>query len=250
MADEDRPVVLVVQPEAGAPAGWFGEHLEALGCRLDVRHPYAGQELPPVETYAGVLVLGGAMDSWDDEGHPWLAGVRDRVREAGEAGVPTLGICLGSQLAALALGGRVGRNEAGATVGLRPMGWLPEGSGDPLTGPATVATTVAHWNSDVVTELPDGATVLARTTDGAVQAVRLAPTVWGVQCHPEVDGAIVRGWIDEELPRVEDEPGRGALTAFGDTMDECEADLREQWEPLAASFARLVREHLVQERSA
>lgn len=237
-----QPTVLVVQPEAGAPAGWFGERLEALGCRLDVRHPYDGQALPAVASYDGLLVLGGAMDSWDDEAFPWLVDIRDRVREAAEAGVPTLGICLGTQLAGIALGGRVERNQAGATVGLRPMGWLPEASGDPLTGSATSATTVAHWNSDVMTELPDGATVLARTADGAVQAVRLAPTVWGVQCHPEVDGAIVRGWIDEELPRVEDEPGRGALNDFGAQMQAREAELQDQWEPLAASFATLVRE--------
>jgi GMP synthase (glutamine-hydrolysing) len=241
VASKER-TVLVVQPEKGAPAGWFGERLEALGCRLDVRHPYDGQELPAVAAYDGLLVLGGAMDSWDDEAFPWLAGIRARVREAGEAGVPTLGICLGHQLAGLALGGRVARNPDGASVGLRPMGWLPEASEDPLTGSATGATTVAHWNSDVITALPDGATVLARTPDGAVQAARLAPTVWGVQCHPEVDGAIVRGWIDEELPRVEDEPGRGALNDFGAAVQDREGELRDQWEPLAASFARLVQE--------
>ena len=237
-----QPTVLVVQPDESAPAGWFGERLEALGCRLDVRSPYDGRALPAVEGYAGLLVLGGAMDSWDDAGHPWLEGIRDRVRAAGAAGVPTLGICLGSQLAGLAMGGRVERNPAGATVGLRPMGWLPEAGEDPLTATATGASTVAHWNADVMTDVPAGATVLARTADGAVQAVRLAPTVWGVQCHPEVDGAIVRAWIDEELPRVEDEPGRGARLAFGAEMEARETELRDQWEPLAEAFTRLVQD--------
>ncbi len=239
-----RPTVLVVQPEEGAPAGWFGERLEALGCRLDVRRPYADPALPAVDAYAGLLVLGGAMDSWDDAATPWLPQVRALVREAAEAGVPTLGICLGHQLAGLALGGEVGRNPGGAAVGLRPVGWLPGAADDPLAGPVTGAATVAHWNSDVMTRLPPGSTVLARTPDGAVQAARLAPGVWGVQCHPEVDAAIVRGWIEEELPRVPDEPGREAMSALGDEMEQRQADLQAQWEPLAASFARLAGERV------
>ena len=60
----------------------------------------------------------------------------------------------------------------------------------------------------------------------------------------EVDGAIVRTWIDEELPRVPDEPGRSAMEAFGSEMKRREDDLRRQWEPLASSYVRLVREGL------
>ena len=63
----DQQTVLVVEHEAGAPAGWFGEHLEAAGLRLDVRRPYAGDDLS-VEAYDGLLVLGGAMDSWVGKG--------------------------------------------------------------------------------------------------------------------------------------------------------------------------------------
>ena len=235
--------VLVVEHEAGAPAGWFGEHLEAAGLRLDVRRPYAGDDLS-AEAYDGLLVLGGAMDSWDDEGTPWLPEVRRLVREAAAAGRPVLGICLGHQLAGLALGGRVERNPGGATVGIQPVGWLPEAEDDPLTASSTGASSVAHWNSDVMTGLPADAVVLARTPDSAVQVARLARTVWGVQCHPEVDAAIVRTWVAEELPRVADEPSRGALNRYVAEMEEREAGLRAQWEPLADSFARLVEEGL------
>lgn len=242
MSSTQHRTVLVVQHEDGAPAGWFGEELERLGCRLDVRRPYAGDVLPSAGDVDGVLVLGGAMDSWDDDGAPWLPSVRALVREAAAAGTPTLGICLGHQLAVLALDGEVARNPGGATVGLRPVGWLEAAAEDPLTCGAVGAATVAHWNSDVATRLPAGAEVLARTADGAVQAVRLARTVWGVQCHPEVDAAIIRTWIDEELPRVPDEPGRTAMEAFGSEMERRQDELREQWEPLASSYARLVRE--------
>ncbi|GAA1937636.1 type 1 glutamine amidotransferase [Nocardioides marmoribigeumensis] len=245
MADSEgaRPTsVLVVQHEDGAPAGWFGEHLEAAGLRLDVRRPYAGDALPPLTSYDGLLVLGGAMDSWDDEGTPWLPAVRALVRAAATTRTPALGICLGHQLAGLALGGGVERNPGGATVGLQAVGWLPEAAADPLIRSSTGATTVAHWNSDVLTELPDGTVVLARSADGAVQIARLTDTVWGVQCHPEVDAAIVRTWVEEELPRVADEPSRGPLNRYVAEMEQQEKDLRTQWEPLADAFAGLVRD--------
>ena len=238
----DQQTVLVVQHEDGAPAGWFGEHLGSAGLRLDVSRPYAGDALPPLTSYDGLVVLGGAMDSWDDEATPWLPGVRALVQEADAAGKPTLGICLGHQLAALALGGKVERHPGGATVGLREVGWLPEAGSDPLTATSTGAREVAHWNSDVMTEPPAGATVLARTPDGAVQVARLARTVWGVQCHPEVDAAIVATWVAEELPRVPDEPSRGPLNAYVAEMQRREDDLRAQWEPLAEAFAALVRD--------
>jgi GMP synthase (glutamine-hydrolysing) len=237
----DAPTVLVVQHEDGAPAGWFGERLEAAGLRLDVRRPYAGDELAS-DSHAGLLVLGGAMDSWDDVATPWLPDVRRLVREAAASGLPVLGICLGHQLAALALGGEVARHPAGATVGVRPVGWGPEAAHDPLTASSFRASSVAHWNSDVVTRVPADAVVLACTADGGVQAARLAPTVWGVQCHPEVDAAIVRTWVDEELPRVPDEPGRESLARLVGEMEQREHELRAQWEPLADSFARLVRD--------
>ena len=241
MAGSRGATVLVVQHEDAAPAGWFGEHLEAAGLRLEVCRPYAGDDLPPLTSYAGLVVLGGAMDSWDDEATPWLPGVRALVRDAASTRTPALGICLGHQLAGLALGGTVERNPGGATVGLQPVGWLPEAETDPLTSAATGARTVAHWNSDVMTEPPRGAVVLARSADGAVQVARLSDSVWGVQCHPEVDAAIVRLWVEEELPRVADEPSRGPLNRYVADMEEQEADLRAQWTPLADAFARLVR---------
>ena len=53
----------------------------------------------------------------------------------------------------------------------------------------------AHWNDDIVTRLPEGAVLMARSSTGEVQAARHAPTVWGVQWHPEVDEPLFRGWL-------------------------------------------------------
>lgn len=236
-----QPSVLVVEHEEGAPAGWLGEWLEAEGLALDVRRPYAGQQLPGDLTgQAGLVVLGGGMDAWDDDHHPWLPPTRDLIRLAEATGVPALGLCLGHQLAVLALGGEVGRNPAGATIAVMPVGWLPGAEDDVVLGPVTGAGRASHWNVDVATRLPAGTTVLARTPDGAPQAARLGRSVWGVQCHPEAGPSILARWAEDD-----GEPHRAAgIDVDGFLADaERSADtLRRAWQPLGHAFATLVRE--------
>ena len=233
--------VLVVQHEVGAPAGWFGDALQDHGCRLTVATPYDGTPLPALDGWAGLLVLGGAVDSWDDEAAPWLPATRDLVRRAESDGVPVLGICLGHQIAAHALGGRSGRNPAGRTVSIEHVGWLDETADDPMFGPARTAERAVHWNRDVVLDLPDAAVPLACSEDGAVQAARLGRSVWGVQSHPEVDAAIVAEWMQEEWD-LTPEPERQVLRDLVEAVRTEEQSLRSSWLPLAASFAAMVRD--------
>jgi GMP synthase (glutamine-hydrolysing) len=234
-----RPSVLVVEHEEGAPAGWLGEWLVEEGLRLDVRRPYAGEELPAdLAGHGGLLVLGGGMDAWDDDNHPWLPPTRDLVRQAEASGTPALGLCLGHQLAVLALGGQVGRNPAGATIAVMPVGWLDGASDDPVLGPLTGAARASHWNVDVATRLPEGSRVLARTPDGAPQAARLGRSVWGVQCHPEAGPAILKRWADDD-----GEPHRAAgvdVDGFLDDAARSATDLQTWWRPLGRSFAAMV----------
>ena len=236
--DMRRPRVLVAEHEAHTPAGWLGEWLLEAGAEVDERRPHAGEPLPADLTgHDALVVLGGSMDAWDDEQHPWLAEVRLLVRDAVDRAVPTLGICLGHQLATLALGGRVSRNPAGPALAVLPLGWQPAASADPLLGPVAGAPWGVHWNQDVVTDLPPGAAVLARSPDGAVQAARLAPTVWGVQLHPEVSPEILRSWV-----RDEGEPYAEAGIDLAAFVAECEAratELADGWRPLAAALLEL-----------
>jgi carbamoyl-phosphate synthase small subunit len=102
----DRPLakILVVQPELDDPPHLFGAWLEEAGCVLEVCHPYAGDAVPTVDGYAGLLVMGGAMSANDDGVLEWVAPVKELLRDAVSEGVPTLGICLGHQLLARATG--------------------------------------------------------------------------------------------------------------------------------------------------
>lgn len=236
------PSVLVVEHESGAPAGWLGDWLVEEGVRLDVRRPYDGEQLPEdLAEHDGLLVLGGGMDAWDDEHHWWLPPTRRLVRHAEETGTPALGLCLGHQLAVLALGGEVTRNPAGTTIAVMPVQWLSEAADDPVLGPVTGARRASHWNVDVATRLPDGSRVLARTPDGAPQAARLGSSVWGVQCHPEAGPAILQRWAEDD-----GEPHRAAgVDVDGFLADAARSapDLQAWWRPLGGSFAAHVHAH-------
>lgn len=232
-----RPV-LVVEHEADCPPGWVGEWLAAAGREMDLRRPHADDVLPErLDQHAGMIVLGGSMDAYSEDRHPWLGAVKELVRLAAQDHVPVLGICLGHQLAAVALGGAVQRNPRGQQIGVVPMGWAPEATEDPLLGAVTDARAAVQWNNDIVVVLPPDGRRLAATPAGEIQAARFAPTVWGVQCHPEAGVEIVSAWAesdrDHALERGVDLDGH--LAEIADAEDE----LRAAWEPLARRFVEL-----------
>lgn len=231
------PRVLVVEHQATCPPALFGEWLAEAGARLEVCRPWAGEALPDLTSYDGVLVLGGEMGAHDDEAHHWLAPLKQRLRDAARTGVPLLGICLGHQLLAVALGGDVARNPRGQAVGLLAQGWTADAAEDPLTGGLRLGTRAIQWNNDVVTELPPGSTVLARSAEGDVQVARFAPGAWGVQSHPEADLAVVRAWAEgDRADHLERGIDQEAVLAG---IDAARSELDEGWRPLAHRFAEL-----------
>jgi GMP synthase (glutamine-hydrolysing) len=230
--------VLVIEHDAECPPALMGGWLVEAGCTLDVSRPYDGDELPGLSSYDGFMVLGGPMGADDDAEHDWLGPVKGLLREARGSGLPTLGICLGHQLIASALGGRVERNPRGQQVGLLDVGWTGAAAGDALLGPLATPRRGVQWNDDVVTALPDGATLLAATPYDEVQAVRYAPAMWGVQLHPEVDAEGLRPWADEDRGSHET---RGIDTdALLRDIDAARAELDGAWRPLAEGFAGLL----------
>lgn len=238
--------VLVVQHQEDCPPALVGTWLTEAGCVLDVRRPDAGDALPDdLADHDGLLVLGGSMGATDDADHAWLAPTKGLVRDAAARGAPTLGICLGHQLAAVALGGTVEVNPRGRQFGVLPVGWTDAAAGDPVLG--SRPDRVIHWNNDVVTSLPPGAVLLAEAPDGTVQAARLAPTVWGVQPHPEVDDAIVARWAEDER----DEIGHDVVDAGLAAMLDAGPALATAWRPVATAFARqLAGDRVTGRRSA
>ena len=225
------PRVLVVQHEDDDPIHLMGEWMDA---DLDVRRPYLGDDLPPsLRGYAALVVMGGAMGANDDATSPWLPHARELIREAAADGVPTLGICLGHQLATVALGGEVLRNPAGRQFGLYDVNWEPTAHLDRLFSTVATPRRGAHWNDDIVTRLPEGAVLMARSSSGEVQAARHAPTVWGVQWHPEVDEALFRGWLEDG----DADPAQAEATLAD--LSRSAHELEQAWQPLASRFVEL-----------
>ncbi len=240
MTAPGAPRVLVVQHEASTGPGWFGDWLTAGGLDLDVRHPYAGDELPSLDAAgaSGLLVLGGAMGPADDEDCPWLPATRALLAEAVDAGVPTFGICLGAELLALGCGGAVRRGTS-AELGVLDVDLEPAAADDPVFGCLPPRVRVVQWHWEEIAELPGGSVLLATSPAYRHQAFRLGRAAWGVQGHPEVTGDIAASWAGEDSP---------LLVAEGRTADDLVAEVRTAedelaatWQPLALAFAGVVR---------
>lgn len=142
------------------------------------------------ERHSGLIVMGGPMSANDD-----LPGLRDEltlIETALRDGVPILGICLGSQLIARALGARVYRN-AGLEIGWEPV-WLTEaGLDDALLGGMASPEMFFHWHGETF-DLPEGAEWLAYSEKCRHQAYRFGRKVYGIQFHPEITAEMIADW--------------------------------------------------------
>lgn len=233
--------VLVVQHEADTGPGLVGERLRAAGLDLRVHHPWRGEELPAgLAGWAGLLVLGGAPNCEDDTAAPWLPRVRELIREAVDARVPVLGICLGGQILAHALGGRVVRRPQGPEAGAVPLRRLPAADADPVLGAVPEGALAAQWHWDEAAALPAGAVPLLTGDDCPYQAFRVGPRAWGVQFHPEVLSDAIADWAGSDGPAVRAAGGDpdGAIAS----VRAAEPELRAVWGAMAEAWGAVVRE--------
>lgn len=189
-----RPKILVFQHVPYEPLGTLDPLLKEAGFRI--RYVNFGRDAtmrPSLDGYAALIVLGGPMNCDQIEHHPNLAIEADILREAIARDMSILGICLGAQLLAKALGGRVAPNET------REIGWydveLTEaGSSDPVLSTFATRQQVFQWHEDGI-ELPEGVVHLASSPASQVQAFRHGEHAYGLQFHLEVDQPLVERWL-------------------------------------------------------
>ncbi|WP_203432963.1 type 1 glutamine amidotransferase [Jiangella asiatica] len=232
-------VVDVVEHEPGCPLDRFGPWLAGAGVELRMHRPYAGEPLPPSPGGAGLIVLGGQMSAYDDGVAPWLPAVRSLLAAAVDAGTPTLGICLGAQLLAVACGGTVDvAAAAGRESGVVTVSWLPPATTDPLVSGLPAPFPGPSMHADAVTGLPPDAVWLGSSPMYPHQAFRVGAAAWGVQFHPEVSLPTFTGWA-RELPDVDVAAVTAELEARDPEVAAAGRALAERFAQVAQSFAQV-----------
>lgn len=201
---------LVLQHMSFEGPALIGEVARSRGIDLRILRTDLGEPVPSpdaVESYDGIVILGGAMGALDDDEHPSLRAERELVAAAIQRDVPVLGMCLGAQIIALAAGADL-LDGHGSEDGLGTVELTEDGLTDPVVGPVGTTVPVFHWHEDTFS-LPQGATLLASNEEYAHQAFRLGPVTYGFQFHLEMGPDELAG-IADELPDDADRDPEGA----------------------------------------
>lgn len=235
--------ILVLQHINVEHPGVFREFFAADGVAWDAVELDTGGTIPPLERYDMLWIMGGPMDVWEEDRLPWLRAEKQAIREAVvERDMPFIGFCLGHQLLAEALGGRVGKMPA-AEVGIYSVELTEAGRRDPLFRGFTPECTALQWHGAAVIEPPPGAEVLASSPLCAVQAFRVGRHAYGIQYHVEIGADTVREWgaVPEYEQALEATVGPGAMAGLETQVSRRLNDFRRDARRLYDNLIELVR---------
>lgn len=189
-----EPHVLVLQHIAPETPGRLAAVLAQAGVALRTVKVFEGEPVPArLDEARGLVVMGGPMGVYEEDRYPHLGDEKRLIQDAVGRDRPVIGICLGSQLVASALGAGVrysGRQE----IGWHEVTFSEAAATDPLFAGAPRSFVPLHWHGDVF-DRPEGAVALARSAFTELQAFRYGTKVYGLLFHLEADEAVVRGMV-------------------------------------------------------
>ncbi|MDX1489466.1 MAG: type 1 glutamine amidotransferase [Acidiferrobacterales bacterium] len=188
--------ILVFQHIPVEHPGIFRDFLAEDDIEWDAIELDENEAIPSLDRYDALWVMGGPMDVWEDDKYPWLTAEKAAIREAViERGLPFLGVCLGHQLLADALGGKVAPMKE-PEVGILNVSLTADAADDAIFTGLPTTIKCLQWHGAEVTELPSHAVVLARSPACAVQAFRVGKKAYGLQYHVELTGSTVKEWAE------------------------------------------------------
>lgn len=234
---------LVLQHIGAEHPGILRDFMAADGVRWDAVELDEGDAIPSLDGYDAMVVMGGPMDVWEEDAHPWLVPEKAAIAEAvRERELPFLGVCLGHQLLADALGGEVAAMRS-PEVGVLDVELTGEGRRDPVLGAAPASFKALQWHGAEVTRLPPGGAVLARSPVCPVQAFRVGGAAFGIQYHVELTDATVREWgvIPEYAAALERTLGADGLERMQASATAHMGEFNENARRLYDAFMAVVR---------
>lgn len=196
--------VLALQHVNCETLGTIADALQSAGFRAQYVRPFEGEWVPgTVGDAAGLVVMGGPMGVYDHPTYPFLLDEMRLIEQAIREGKPVLGVCLGSQLIAAALGATVWKGKR-KEIGWHPVTLTGDGAADPLWTGIESPFVAFHWHGDVF-DLPPGAISLASSDLTECQAYRYGSKVYGFLFHMEVTDSLIEGMVgmfSDELREV------------------------------------------------
>lgn len=231
--------IAVIQHVAHEILGTLHPQLKDAGVRIRyVNYARHGHAQLSVDRYDALVVLGGPMGVSEAAAHPHLIDEIACIRRMIELGRPVLGICLGSQLIAAALGAEV-RPAAAKEIGWYDVRLSDAGRADPILGRFEAKQKIFQWHGDTF-DLPAGAVHLAASDLCAQQAFRYGDNVYGLQFHLEADRAQIERWL--RLPANQAEIERlGGATWAAQIRAESELHLARLEKATRGVFAEILR---------
>ena len=232
--------ILVLQHARLEHPGVFRDFLTRDGHSWDAVELDEGESLPSLDGYDALWVMGGPMDVWQEDQHPWLRGEKALIREAVvDREMPFLGLCLGHQLLAEALGGTVGLSKV-PEIGVLEVNLTDHT--DVFDGlPETIEC--LQWHSAEVTQMPEGARVLASSPACAVQAMAWKDHAYALQFHMEIEADTVTNWADipEYADALDKAMGEGAVSRLKDACAERMATFNASAERLYGNWMKATK---------
>ncbi len=234
--------VLIFQHVACEHPGQLRSYLRHGGVNWRTVELDEGDAIPSLEEFDALWVMGGPMDVWQIDKHPWLVAEKEAIRRwVRDLKRPFLGVCLGHQLLADALGGKceVSRRPE---IGVLDVELTPDGLRDPLFRGMERTQKVLQWHSVNVVSPPSGALVLASSADCAIQAMKVGSCAWSIQYHVEAEADTVENWgaIPAYRDALERSAGAGSLTMLRAAAAEALPSMSRTSKLLYDNFTRAV----------